>query len=62
MALEMRTVCERCDAPLGADGDARICSYECTFCSTCATALRDTCPNCGGELVPRPRRAAGALG
>lgn len=58
----MRAQCERCGSALAADGDAAICSYECTFCPTCATALRDTCPNCAGELVPRPRRAAGALG
>jgi hypothetical protein len=57
MALEMRTECERCGAPLAADGDARICSYECTFCAACAGDL-DACPNCGGELVPRPRRVS----
>ena len=58
MALELRTVCERCDAPLAADGDARICSYECTFCVPCTDDLNGVCPNCGGELVPRPRRVA----
>jgi len=57
--LEMRSVCERCDQPLGQDAIAFICSYECTFCDACANdALTGTCPNCGGELVPRPRRAA----
>jgi hypothetical protein len=56
MALEMRTTCERCDAPLAPDGPAAICSYECTFCADCAEATKQTCPNCGGELVPRPRR------
>ncbi|HEX6197724.1 MAG TPA: DUF1272 domain-containing protein [Jiangellaceae bacterium] len=55
MALEMRTECERCDAPLAASGEAFICSYECTFCPACAAAM-DHCPNCGGELVRRPRR------
>ena len=56
MALEMRTRCERCDAALPPDSDAaRICSFECTFCSTCAGEV-GVCPNCGGELVPRPRR------
>ena len=58
MALEMRSECERCGAALAAAGDARICSYECTFCIACADAMDDTCPNCGGELVPRPRRKA----
>jgi hypothetical protein len=56
MALEMRSVCERCGAALTADGGAFVCSYECTFCPTCATAMQRVCPNCGGELVPRPRR------
>jgi hypothetical protein len=58
MTLEMRTVCERCGAPLVEDGDAFICSYECTFCPACAETLRATCPNCSGELVRRPRRVA----
>jgi uncharacterized protein len=56
MALEMRSVCERCDTPLGHSDDARICSYECTFCAGCAEQMQRTCPNCGGELVARPRR------
>jgi hypothetical protein len=63
MTLEMRTECERCGARLAPDGDARICSYdaricsyECTFCPACADAMRDVCPNRGGELVSRPRR------
>jgi hypothetical protein len=56
MALEMRTSCERCNGELSADGDAKICSFECTFCSGCAEELAHVCPNCGGELVPRPRR------
>jgi uncharacterized protein len=54
--LEMRTTCERCGAPLTADGPATICSYECTFCGHCAEAMDGRCPNCGGELVNRPRR------
>jgi len=56
MSLEMRTACERCEAALAADGPAAICSYECTFCVDCASAMAQVCPNCGGELVPRPRR------
>jgi hypothetical protein len=61
MALEMRDRCERCEtAALAADGQARICSYECTFCEACAAALGQVCPNCGGELVPRPRRVTAA--
>jgi uncharacterized protein len=57
MSLEMRAECERCGAPLAPDGPAVICSYECTFCGGCGEALEHVCPNCGGELVPRPRRA-----
>jgi len=56
MALEMRAVCERCNAALAPDGPARICSFECTFCVGCTEAMKGICPNCGGELVPRPRR------
>ena len=58
MALEMRTACERCGAGLAQDGEARICSYECTFCPECSSAMHRVCPNCGGELVPRPRRVS----
>jgi hypothetical protein len=58
MALEMRTACERCGAQLETDGDAVICSHECTFCVTCAEAMDHVCPNCGGELVARPKRSA----
>jgi hypothetical protein len=58
MSLVMKSECEKCDAPLPlASADARICSYECTFCAACAAALSDICPNCGGELLRRPRRA-----
>lgn len=57
MSLEMRSRCERCDVTLGDEGVAFICSHECTFCVTCARAMELTCPNCGGELVARPRRS-----
>jgi hypothetical protein len=56
VALEMRSECERCGTALAVDGDARICSFECTFCTACADVMKAVCPNCGGELVPRPRR------
>lgn len=60
--LELRPNCECCDKDLPPAADARICSFECTFCSDCADAkLAGTCPNCGGELVPRPRRPAAKL-
>jgi uncharacterized protein len=57
MPLEMRDKCEKCAAPLPKDSDStRICSYECTFCNACSDLMNGRCPNCGGELVPRPRR------
>ncbi|WP_293394584.1 DUF1272 domain-containing protein [Nevskia sp.] len=56
--LELRPNCECCDRDLPPDSDqARICSFECTFCAACATeVLHGRCPNCGGELQARPRR------
>jgi uncharacterized protein len=56
--LQLRPNCECCDVDLPPHStDARICSFECTFCKACAeTKLASKCPNCGGELVPRPRR------
>jgi hypothetical protein len=61
--LELRPNCECCDRDLSPDSpDARICSFECTFCATCAdTVLFGRCPNCGGELVRRPIRPADRL-
>jgi hypothetical protein len=56
--LQLRPTCECCDEPLAPDSsEARICSFECTFCAACADkVLHGLCPNCGGELVARPRR------
>ncbi len=56
--LELRPGCECCDRDLPGDSaDALICSFECTFCRDCTEqVLHGKCPNCGGELVPRPRR------
>ena len=61
--LQLRPSCECCDRDLAPDSpDARICSFECTFCVSCAAErLNGTCPNCGGELTPRPRRPASKL-
>ena len=58
MALELRPNCECCDKDLPpAATDARICSYECTFCAVCVeTVLQNVCPNCGGGFTPRPIR------
>jgi hypothetical protein len=56
--LQLRPNCECCDADLPPESpEARICSFECTFCRGCAEMrLKGRCPNCGGELVVRPRR------
>lgn len=58
MALELRPNCEYCDVDLPPQStDARICTYECTFCATCVdTKLLNVCPNCGGGFTPRPIR------
>ena len=56
MALEMREACEKCGAALAHEGEAHVCSYECTFCADYARRMAQVCPNCGGELVRRPRR------
>jgi hypothetical protein len=61
--LQMRPNCECCDGDLPPDSSrARICSFECTFCADCVErVLAGVCPNCGGDLVPRPRRVGAAL-
>jgi len=61
--LQLRPNCECCNVDLPAESaDARICSFECTFCAACAEGkLSGICPNCGGELVARPRRPAQKL-
>lgn len=58
MALELRPTCEACAKPLPPEAtDARICSYECTFCADCVRALlTNVCPNCGGGFEARPVR------
>ena len=61
--LELRPGCECCDRDLPPEStEARICSFECTFCASCVESkLHGICPNCGGEFVARPRRPAGKL-
>ncbi|MGA8260709.1 MAG: DUF1272 domain-containing protein [Arenicellales bacterium] len=56
--LELRPNCEYCDKDLPPDStEARICSYECTFCADCVeNVLFNVCPNCGGGFTPRPIR------
>ena len=61
--LELRPNCECCNKDLPPSAaDAMICTYECTFCRDCVeTRLQDVCPNCGGNLTPRPVRPANKL-
>ena len=61
--LALRPNCECCDRDLPNEStEARICTFECTFCADCADRkLAGICPNCGGELLRRPRRPAAAL-
>ena len=58
--LELRPTCEHCNKALPPDSpEARICSFECTFCAVCAERLLSSvCPNCAGGFVPRPIRPA----
>lgn len=57
--LQLRPNCECCNTDLPGDSaDAWICSFECTFCTRCSQeSLQGRCPNCGGELLRRPRRS-----
>ena len=60
MALELRPNCEGCDRDLPPNAvEARICTFECTFCADCVERrLSNVCPNCGGGFAPRPIRPA----
>jgi len=60
--LILKPNCELCNIDLAPDSkDARICSYECTFCVDCVeSVLENVCPNCGGGFSPRPIRPATA--
>lgn len=62
--LKLKPNCECCDRDLPPESlEARICSFECTFCSDCAANRLPggLCPNCGGELVRRPVRPVDRL-
>ncbi|MGZ8364417.1 MAG: DUF1272 domain-containing protein [Caulobacteraceae bacterium] len=61
--LDLRPNCECCDRDLPPESpDARICTFECTFCAACAEGhLGGVCPGCGGNFQPRPIRPAGKL-
>ena len=63
MHMDLRPNCECCDRDLpNGDPDARICTYECTFCAPCVEErFHGVCPNCGGNFVQRPTRPAAML-
>ena len=56
--LKLKPNCECCDKDLPPSAtDARMCTFECTFCAECAENRFDNiCPNCKGNLVVRPIR------
>ena len=58
--LELRPTCENCNKKLPPSSrEAMICTFECTFCTTCVEEiLGNVCPNCGGSFCPRPIRPA----
>lgn len=60
--LEIRPNCECCDRDLAPDDEAFICTFECTWCPACVAGFPGgACPNCGGNLQPRPIRPAHLL-
>ena len=60
--MDLKPNCECCDADLPPDShEARICTYECTYCASCADRLHGVCKNCGGNLVARPIRPEAML-
>jgi hypothetical protein len=60
--LDIRPNCENCDRDLpNGDPDARICTFECTFCARCVDLLEGRCPNCGGDFTVRPTRPESLL-
>ncbi|MDQ2659931.1 MAG: DUF1272 domain-containing protein [Verrucomicrobiota bacterium] len=61
MALGMKAVCEKCGRELAPQGEAYICAFECTFCADCSGEMVHVCPNCGGELVRRPRKGKASV-
>ncbi|WP_298883384.1 DUF1272 domain-containing protein [uncultured Polaribacter sp.] len=56
--LEIRPNCEHCNKDLpNTSTEAMICSFECTYCKTCAIEIfENVCPSCSGNFVERPIR------
>lgn len=63
MMFELRGNCENCNAALPPHAqNARICTFECTFCADCVdTVLHNVCPNCTGGFEVRPIRPRAKL-
>jgi len=61
--LAIRPNCEHCNKDLpNHSTEAMICSFECTYCKTCAFDLfKNVCPSCSGNFVNRPIRTQKAL-
>jgi hypothetical protein len=59
MPLLLKPGCECCDIDLSPEAThARSCTFECTYCATCADQMSGVCKNCGGNVVERPIRPA----
>ena len=56
--LDLRPNCEHCNKALpNTSTEAMICSFECTYCRTCAIDIfENVCPSCSGNFVQRPIR------
>ena len=54
--LEMKKECLECHCELSDNSEVQVCSYECTYCDSCATGRKFICKNCGGDLQKRPKR------
>ncbi|WP_338127088.1 DUF1272 domain-containing protein [Dermacoccus nishinomiyaensis] len=63
IVMEIRPNCECCNKDLPPEAsDAMICTFECTWCTSCVRdCLNGVCPNCGGDMQPRPIRPPSAL-
>ena len=61
--LQIHPNCQCCDKDLPPEStEAMICSFECTFCESCAREVLDgVCPNCRGNFTRRPIRPSDAL-
>jgi len=58
--LDIRPNCEHCNKDLpNTSIEAMICSFECTYCKTCALEVfKNVCPSCSGNFTVRPIRTS----